>query len=220
MRYFSVALSGLLIACSAHAELLKFNNGKTVVGAIVSMDASEIVVKRCGRTEVYARADIAAITVESLPEDCTSPPITRGLELPSGTKIRIKLLDFIDTAREPPGQAFRATVLDPVVVEESTIIRKGAGLLLHLISIGEGNQTLDLVGVNVGGDKWANFQSLNGEAILAVPEDVPGAAKIKDPKVQSIMIRGPLLYVPSLTALTFALKTPVRLVVPVQTMNH
>ncbi len=117
--------------------------------------------KRCGRTEVYQRADVEIMSTEASPEDCTIPPPVRKLDLPANAKIRVKLLDFIDSLHEPPGKAFRATVMDPVVSGGTTVIRKSARLLVQLIPDGEGGQSLDLVGVNLGVDEWASFQSMS-----------------------------------------------------------
>lgn len=215
MRYLGLVSITLLAATLANAELLKLKNGKSLAGAIVSMDTSEVRVTRCGRTEVYPRADVETISTEPVPEDCTIPPPVRKLDLPGGAKIRVKLLDFIDTIHEPPGKTFRTTVLEPVVAGGTTVIRKGAGLIVHLIPSGDGGQTLDLVGVNVGVNEWASFQGTSVEAVLSVIGDATDARQKAghEPLLEPILLQGPRVYIPSLTAVTFTLKTLVRLVI-------
>ena len=215
MRNLGVLSITLLAASLANAELLKLKNGKLLAGSLVSMDTSEVRVKRCGRTEIYQRADVETISIESVPEDCTIPAPVRKLDLTSGVKIRAKLLDFIDSQHEPPGKTFRATVLEPVVVGGTTVIRKGGGLMIHLIPASDGGQTLDLVGVNLGADEWASFRSVSAETPLSDLRDVTdgrqkaGNAELLEP----ILTHGQRVYIPSLTAMTFTLKTPVVLVI-------
>ncbi len=215
MWYSGLVSITLLAASLANAELLKLKNGKSLAGEIVSMDTSEVRITRCGRTEVYPRADVVSISTEPLPEDCTIPPPVRKLDLPGGAKIRVKLLDFIDTINEPPGKTFRATVLEPVVAGGTTVVRKGAGLIVHLIPAGDGGQTLDLVGVNLGVNEWAGFQGMSLEVVLSVIGDAIDARQKEEnePLPEPILLQGPRVYIPSFTTVTFTLRTPVRLVI-------
>ena len=215
MRYLGLLSITLISASLANADLLKLKNGKSLAGAIVSMDTSEVRIERCSRTEIYPRADVETISIEPLPEDCTIPPPVRKLDLPGGAKIRVKLLDFIDSTHEPPGKTFRATVLQPVVAGGTTVIRKGAGFIVRLIPDGDGGQTLDLAGVNVGVKEWASFQGLSLKAMLSVIGDATDARQEagNEPLLEPILLQGQRVFIPSLTAVTFTMKTPVRLVI-------
>jgi hypothetical protein len=139
----------------------------------------------------------------------------RTLELPGGVAIRARLLDFVDSAREPPGKAFRATVVDAVFVEGRMVIRKGAGLLVHLTAAADSGQTLDLVGVNLGRGEWASVQALSPAAVLSETGLVIDARTNADrgAPLEPIVLQGTRVFVPSLTVVKFTLRTPVRLVV-------
>ena len=215
MRNLASALIAISIASCANADVLKLKNGKSIAGSIVSMDANEVRMKRCGATEIYPRADVEGIATENAPEDCNIPPPVRKLELSAATQIRLKLLDYIDTVNEPPGKAFRAQVVEPVSVEGSTIIGKNAAFLIHLVSLSEDAQTLDVVGVNLGGGEWASFRPLSPVAVMSSIGAITDVRKQNEnePPLEPIVVRGKRVFAPSLTVLTFTLKTPVRLAI-------
>ena len=62
----------------------------------------------------------------------------RVLELPRGTRIRTRLLDFVNSVHEPLGQSFRTSAIESVVIAGQTVITKGALLLIHLVPSGIG----------------------------------------------------------------------------------
>ena len=194
-----------------NADVLTLKSGKSINGFILSLDTSEVRINRCGHVDVYPRTDVASIrTIESAADDCSIAPQSRNLELPSGIKIRARLLDFVDSAREPPGQSFRATVIDPVVSDGRSVIRKGAGLLIKLIPTADGGQTLDLTGVNLDVNEWANFHAQPpGIVRWVVGEVTDERKKAANEDPAPIVLRAKRVYVPSRTTVTFTLKTAV-----------
>ncbi len=140
-----------------------------------------------------------------------APVQPRVLELPRGTRIRTRLLDFVNTAHEPPGQAFRTSAVESVMIAGQKVIAKGALLLIHLVPSGIAGQSLDPFGLQTGDDEWASLR-----AALAIPtapllsflEAAPA-----DPPAQSVgeplSTSGMRVYLPSNSILTFTLLVPV-----------
>jgi len=212
MRYFALLLI-IFFAALANADVLTLKNGKSVAGSILSMDTNEVRVTHCTRVEVYLRADVASIRMTApAREDCSVPPPKGDLEFSSGVGIRARLLDFVDSNREPLGQSFRATVLAPVAIAGNTVIPKGAGLLIKLISTDDGWQALDLTDIKLGPNAWAEFRARSTAQALWTVGVVSDERKVAvNEDREPIIVRGRRVYVPSRTVLTFALMTPMRI---------
>ena len=80
------------------------------------------------------------------------------IEVPAGTPLVIRLIDDVDSQRDSVGQAFRASIDEPVVIGERTVIPRGADVALKLTEdkqsgklSGKTELTLDVVSVAVDG---------------------------------------------------------------------
>ncbi|MEW5977055.1 MAG: BON domain-containing protein [Acidobacteriota bacterium] len=65
---------------------------------------------------------------QSLP---APPPAPRVVTIPSGTGIRIQMIDSVDSETHRPGEKFQASLDAPIVVGEEVVIPKGADV--HVI---------------------------------------------------------------------------------------
>lgn len=81
-----------------------------------------------------------------------------GSELAAGTMITVRMIDDVDSENVRPGQTFRASVDEPVMAGDRTLIPRGADVLTKLVEVkdpskltGGGQLTLDLVSVVVNG---------------------------------------------------------------------
>jgi hypothetical protein len=79
-------------------------------------------------------------------------------ELPQGTPLVLRLIDDVDSTRDAVGQTFRASIDEPVVVGERTIIARGADVVVKLVEdkqsgklTGRTELTLDVQSVMVNG---------------------------------------------------------------------
>jgi hypothetical protein len=209
MRGIAIAL--LMASAPVGAELLKFKSGSALAGEVVSMDAMELRLRRCGRIEIYPRGDVESITPSTAPEDCTAKGPARILDLPRKTRMVAKLLDFVDTAHEPRGQTFRAVLLEPVVISGQTVLAKGAMLLIRLVPSGFTGQTLDIDGVQLTRDEWARFRGVGLVSPLLTQ-----LGEVQDPRAakdvaEPLRPQGERVYLPSRSILTFTLDVPVAL---------
>jgi hypothetical protein len=56
------------------------------------------------------------------------------IEVPSGTKIRIRMLDAVDSGLNHAGQLFRASLDEPIRVNDADVIPAGSEVTLRLIA--------------------------------------------------------------------------------------
>jgi hypothetical protein len=88
-------------------------------------------------------------------------------EIPAGTPITIRMIDGVDSRTAQAGQTFRASVDDPVMVGDQTVIPRGADVITKLVEVqepgklaGGGQLTLSLVSLTIDGRPVAvNTQS-------------------------------------------------------------
>lgn len=69
-------------------------------------------------------------------------PVIRRVVLPSGTLVNVRMIDSIDSGSDHVGQAFKASMASPVVVDGETVIPKGADVFVKLVDMkSAGNMT-------------------------------------------------------------------------------
>jgi len=97
------------------------------------------------------------------PEAPASPappaaPSYAAREIPSGSNITIRMIDDVDSRNARPGQTFKASVDESVVVDGATVVPRGADVVTRLVEMkdpsklsGGGQLTLDLVSIAVDG---------------------------------------------------------------------
>src|ERR1700687_3124579 len=209
-HYRTAAL--LVAAFTCFGETVVLKNGTSIRGALVSMDAHEIVLKRCGRLEYFAKQDVNAVQMDTVAAADPCPAIPPKVEIPSGFPVKVRMTDYVDSLREPKGQVFLATLDAPITIDGRTIVQPGARLLLKIIEIDAGSgpiQTLDLLGIEKRRSSWINIQPA-GEP-LAVAEIDSDPALTLTPLQPKAVVRGDRIVVPSNTRLVLTLKRPVRL---------
>jgi len=88
-----------------------------------------------------------------------------NVTLPEGTTIRVSLDHAVSSAKNEPGDAFEATVLEPVIAEGKTVIPAGARAAGVLVDARESGRLkgvarlgLRLTEVEVGGD-WYDLET-------------------------------------------------------------
>lgn len=94
------------------------------------------------------------------PQAATPQPARRApvqITIPQGTRVTVRLIDPVDTAKNKEGDTFRASVDSPVVVQNKTAIPKNASATAQLISAksagrfaGSSSVVLVLSTINVG----------------------------------------------------------------------
>jgi hypothetical protein len=117
------------------------------------------------------------------PATVTAPVSTAGVaEIPSGTAITVRMIDAVDSKESRPGQTFKASVDDPVMVGDRTIIPKGADVVTKLTEVkdpsklaGGGELTLALDSISING----GMVNVSSESVTTAGESRKGdSAKI------------------------------------------
>jgi len=65
------------------------------------------------------------------------PPAKRApanITIPAGTRLTVRLIEAVDTAKNKEGDTFRASLDEPVVIENKTVIPKNANVSTRLVS--------------------------------------------------------------------------------------
>ncbi|HEY3837552.1 MAG TPA: hypothetical protein VGL72_13310 [Bryobacteraceae bacterium] len=81
-----------------------------------------------------------------------------GIVIPQGTPLTVRMIDSVDSQTNRMGDTFRASIEDPVVVNEQTVIPRGADVTVRLVDdkqsgkiAGKTVLTLAVTSVNVDG---------------------------------------------------------------------
>jgi len=93
-----------------------------------------------------------------------APPVPKIVEvtIPAGTTLSVRLIDPVDTAKNKEGEAFRASLDAPVVIDEKTVIPKNSDVEVRLVSAksaghftGSSSVVLAMTKVAVAGKAYA-----------------------------------------------------------------
>ncbi len=82
------------------------------------------------------------------------PPARAAEVIPAGTPIEVRLINGIDSSKAAPGEKFRASVADPVVVDSEVVIPRGADATVELVKTAKGQYAVKLHDVTVNGEKY------------------------------------------------------------------
>jgi hypothetical protein len=157
-RVALAALLGIAVAASALADEIVLKNGRQYSGKFVRGDADAIEFQIQGRVQIFQISEVSEIVFkqpeivtppaplrsEAPPRQVPpqNPPPDRDVQpastarssagatitLPVGTAVTIRTLEAIDTDRNRAGDAFAATVDEPISVGSQIIIPRGASV--------------------------------------------------------------------------------------------
>src|SRR5579872_3793119 len=185
MRYF-YALIILATGAAALADTLYLKDGKVVGGTYLGGTARQVRMDLGDRIASYDIADVAKIEFQSVSASAPAPPApqpereepreqrprimrrdpdppaseSRGnsLSIPSGTVLKVRMIDSVDSETSQLGQTFQASLDDPIMVDGQTVVPRGADIVAKLVEdkqsgkiSGRTELTLDLVSMRVNG---------------------------------------------------------------------
>lgn len=160
------------------ADTLTLRDGRTVQGSFLGGTSRLIRMAVGDRIETFEVSDVVSLHFEGAPAAATpaapaerrrilrpepSPPPSPApssvaSEIPAGTVLTIRMIDDVDSTVHKVGQTFRASVDEPLVIGDRTLVARGAEALTKLVELkdankltGGGELTLDLVSVVVDG---------------------------------------------------------------------
>jgi len=162
----------LLGFCWLSGDTLTLRNGKVIQGTYMGGTARQVRMAVGDRIETYEVSEVASLQFEapqaersvqrSGPAAEQSSPAAEGEEIPAGTAIVVRMIESVDSEVHKPGQTFRASVDEPVVVGDKTLIPAGADAVAKLVEVrdpnrltGGGYLTLELESVTINGKKVA-----------------------------------------------------------------
>jgi len=181
MRLFCV-LMFLTTGVAGLADTLYLKNGTVVGGTYLGGTARQVRMDVGDKVESYDLADVTKIEFQSVSaaapqpapppreeprERQERPRIQRSdpdpapassLTIPSGTVIKVRMIDAVDSETSQLGQTFQASLDDPIVIEGQTVVPRGADIVAKLVEdkqsgkiSGRTELTLDLVSMRVNG---------------------------------------------------------------------
>ena len=149
----SLVIVGLL-ALPAAADTLELKNGAAVDGTFLGGDARTIrFLDSSGGVETYSVADVANISFVSgaataaapapppaprpAPRAASAPPprAASGVTIPAGTVVTVRLIDSIDSDITSEGERFRASIDDPLVVNNQVVIPRNADATVQVVRV-------------------------------------------------------------------------------------
>ena len=132
----------LAVGVSLSADRVKLKSGKVIEGIFVGADSKAIrVLSDSGKVTEVAIDD--AVSVEFTPRKPAPPPPPppnpatqpKPVQVPSGTAINVRLTQGIDVDASKAGQTFKAIVDDPVMLNGSIVIPRGATAELQAAAV-------------------------------------------------------------------------------------
>jgi hypothetical protein len=184
MRLFCV-LMFLATGVAGLADTLYLKNGTVVGGTYLGGTARQVRMDLGDRVASYDLADVTKIEFQSVsaaaapgppppprPRDeprerqerprvqrsDPDPAPASSLMIPSGTVIKVRMIDAVDSETSQLGQTFQASLDDPIVIEGQTVVPRGADIVAKLVEdkqsgkiSGRTELTLDLVSMRVNG---------------------------------------------------------------------
>lgn len=111
------------------------------------------------------------------------PPVPSGIQIPTGTPITVRMIDAVDSNVARLGQTFRASVDEPVQVNDQVVIPRGADALVKLVEDKqsgkfEGRTVLTLALTDI---------TINGQTIDTTTADVTQASKSRGSRTAKVV---------------------------------
>lgn len=179
------ALLLLFVCSSAWGDSLQLRNGSLIRGTYLGGSGDEIRFQVGTTVQSYAVADVAAVTFD----DPTRPsgrneepqaPLNRQgsatesyptssrtidtIKVPSGTRILVRTIDAIDSDHNQIGDRFKASLEQPLVVDDVLVAPRGADVYGRLTQATEAGRVqgrsqlrLELTGIVVNGQTTPLF---------------------------------------------------------------
>jgi len=154
-----------LMAVPLTADTLALKSGETVDGTFLGGDTRTIrFLDSNGNVETYSLADVANVSFVSGAATAASPasrpapaPARRparapratqavsapppraasGMTIPAGTVITVRMIDSIDSDVTGEGERFRASIDDPLVVDNQVVIPRNADATVQVVRVAQ-----------------------------------------------------------------------------------
>jgi hypothetical protein len=139
LLHLTTAALAVVSLCSA--DTLTLRSGRVITGQYLGGDARHIRMAVGDRVDTFNVEDVGDLqfggdpgqaSAPVLPQASGPPPVT-GVQIPTGTPITVRMIDSVDSNQSHLGQTFRASVDEPVLMNDQTVIPRGADALVKLV---------------------------------------------------------------------------------------
>jgi len=129
---------------SLSADRVRLRSGKAVEGIFIGGDSKSVrvLLENGSVSEVPLEEAVAVEFSARKPATPPAPPPSpaaaarpRGVTVPAGTKLNLRLTQGIDVDASQAGQTFKAIVDDPVTIGGSIVIPRGASAVLQAVQV-------------------------------------------------------------------------------------
>ena len=153
----------LSVSQSVTADLLRLKSGAGVQGTLISANSNGIRFETIrGEQKSYAVADVDGIDFAPLPPPPQPAPSnvsaapSPSVVVPAGTEITVRTIDSIQGSASGAGQRYKASIDDPIVVNNQVVIPRGTNCTIEVVALDSGKDVqLRLYDVSVAGKSYA-----------------------------------------------------------------
>jgi hypothetical protein len=171
-RNYGFLLVLCVLSSSAWSDTLELRNGSVIKGKFVSRTETEISFQVGSSVQKYSVADVVSLKFDNDGAAGQAPIGTNepngaeqnGAEtpgmitIPAGTRISVRTIDGIDSTKNHVGDRFQASLEQPLTVNGSVVVAKGADVYGRLAEskasgtfTGKSQLRLELTGIVVNG---------------------------------------------------------------------
>jgi hypothetical protein len=171
---WTTALLTLTIGVTLSADRVRLRSGKVIEGMFIGADSktvrillddgrvSEVPIEQAQAVEFSARKPAPPPPPPAAPRPATAaapkPAAKPSVVVPEGTKISVRLTQPIDVDISYAGQTFKSLVDDPVTINGTIVIPRGAAATLQAVAVkqsgtmkGSDKISLKLHSLSIGG---------------------------------------------------------------------
>jgi hypothetical protein len=140
----------LTLAGLGAADSLTLRGGRVIDGQYLGGDARQIKMAVGDRMETYQIEDVTSLQFgggQKVSADRDrdrdrdrggfatqqAPPPVNGVQLPTGTTLTVRMIDAVDSERTRLGETFRCSLDEPVMIDNQTVIPRGADAIAKLV---------------------------------------------------------------------------------------
>lgn len=152
------------------ADTVTLRNGQKLDGTFLGGSARQVQFQNTqGKTLLIQIGDVAGMTFTAPPPPAPPPaPSGAAVKLPAGIVINVRIVDGINVDLSKPGQTYRASIDDPIMMGGRTIIPRGADVMLQAAAVKQAGRFKgsDEISLKV------NSIALNGKRVDVITEPV------------------------------------------------
>lgn len=129
------------------ADTLELKDGRSVRGTYLGGNARQVRMEVGDNIQAFEISDVkeirfggavsatpaAAAANRATPASRTYDAARRGFTIPNGSQVTIRMIDAIDSESANLGDTFQASIDEPILVNGTTVIPRGADVVVKLI---------------------------------------------------------------------------------------